>query len=138
MDGILSRFRSQLSENEPSDRSFGLLFAAALLVLGLRQHWTGFGGRGVPALAASVGIAILALASPQILRTTKRAWLFLGFLLSLVMHPLVMSVLFYGVVTPAGALMRLFGHDPLRLRRLPASTYWIARTKPASDMTEEF
>ena len=139
MESIYARFRAQLQESEPSDRRFGVLFATAMAILGLRQHWTGFGGGGAPALAASIALGIVALARPQILRTTKRVWLFLGFLMSLVAHPLVMGVLFYGVITPVGTLMRRFGRDPLRLKPVQvSSSYWIKRTRPASDMTEEF
>ncbi len=115
---------------EPSDRSFGFLIAAALLILGIRHKW---------ALAASVAIFIAALLSPHILRRPKRAWLFLGNRLSLIANPLVLGVLFFGVVTPAGLLMRAVGRDPLRLKASPSSpTYWIERTTPASDMTEQF
>jgi hypothetical protein len=115
---------------EPSDRSFGFLIAAVLLIPAFRHRW---------ALAVSVAMFLTALLSPQILRGPKRAWLFLGNLLSLIANPVVLGVLFFGVIAPAGLLMRAAGRDPLRLKAgagLP--TYWIERADSASDLKEEF
>jgi hypothetical protein len=45
--------------------------------------------------------------------------------------PIVMRLLFFGVVTPIGVAMRLAGRDPLRRRHDPsASSYWILRRPP--------
>ncbi len=42
---------------------------------------------------------------------------------------IVLGALFYGVVTPVGIIMRLFGRNPLRRRRDPrATTYWTDRS----------
>jgi hypothetical protein len=50
---------------------------------------------------------------------------------STVLTPLLMGLLFYGLVTPVGALMRVFGKDLLRLRRdTAAPSYWILRPPP--------
>jgi len=115
---------------EPSDRSFGFLVAAALLILGFRHRW---------ALAPDAALALVSAAVPHILRGPKRAWLFFGNLLSRIANPLVLGVLFFGVIAPAGLLMRAFGRDPLRLKARPGlPTYWIERSTPPSDMTEEF
>ena len=130
MEAILPRFRAQLAESEPSDRSFGLLAAAILLILGLRHGWL-----FIPAAA----LATVAALCPTVLRAPKRAWLYLGFLMSLIASPLVLGVLFFGVMTPVGLLMRAIGRDPLGLKpdgRSP--TYWFKRTNPASDMSEQF
>jgi hypothetical protein len=45
--------------------------------------------------------------------------------------PIVMRLLFFGVVTPIGLAMRLTGRDPLRRRHDPTATsYWIVRRPP--------
>ena len=46
-------------------------------------------------------------------------------------HMIALGLLFYGVLTPIGAAMRLTGKDPMRLRLEPgASSYWIPREPP--------
>jgi len=130
MEAVLERFRTQLVEGEPSDRSFGFLAAALLSILGFRHWWM---------FAAGAAIAVVAVVTPQILRVPKRAWLFAGFLMSLIVNPLLLGILFFGILTPAGLLMRAVGHDPLRLKPSPKlPTYWIQRTAPGSDMNEQF
>jgi hypothetical protein len=135
---LWSRFQTQLSEGESSDRSFGLLVGWAFVLLGVlpavRHH-------SVRLWMVILGGILLALAVvfPRSLREIKRAWLFFGFLLGLVVNPIVLGILFYGVITPFGWLMRRFGRDALRLRSNPAlKTYWRARTEPPSAMDDQF
>jgi hypothetical protein len=52
-------------------------------------------------------------------------------LLHSIVSPVVLAIMFYGVVTPMGVLMRAFGKDSLRLRRSGfAQSYWIKRDPP--------
>ncbi len=130
MAAVLARFRAQLVDGEPSDRSFGFLAAAGLVALAVRHRWM---------LAPGIALIVTAALFPSVLRGPKRAWLLLGFLLSLIANPLVLGLMFFGVLTPVGLLMRGIGRDPLRIKpsaRLP--TYWIERSHPGSDMNEEF
>jgi len=44
------------------------------------------------------------------------------------MSNIIMVLVFFGMVLPAGLVMRALGKDPLRLERQPdTSTYWIER-----------
>ena len=71
---------------------------------------------------------------PRALAPANRAWHRLGLLLHRVMTPVVMSVIFFATVTPMAVFMRLFGKDPLRLKREPeASSYWIPREPPGPE-----
>jgi len=55
----------------------------------------------------------------------------LGILLGRIAAPVALAILFYGVFTPIGAVMRLAGKDPLRLKRDPGSpSYWLPRQPP--------
>ena len=81
-------------------------------------------------LIISATILLITLATPALLTWPKRLWLRLGLLLNRVVGPVVLAFLFYFVVTPMGALMRMFGVDSLRLRRGANSSYWIKRDPP--------
>lgn len=51
----------------------------------------------------------------------------------------LLAVLFYGVVSPAGLLRRIFGGDPLRLRRSSEASYWVQRDpKPQGNLRDQF
>lgn len=116
-------------DHEPmgSDRSFGLVFAAAFTVIGCwplihtaPPRWW--------ALALAALFVTTALVLPQILHPLNRAWLALGRLLHRIMSPLVMGAIFFLCVTPIAYVMRLRGKDVLSLKRRPdLRSYWIPR-----------
>jgi hypothetical protein len=113
-----------------SDRSFGLVLAGFLALVGglglwrQSERWPLWAGLAVVALA-------LALLAPRLLARANRVWTKFGLLLHAVMSPLMLGVIFYLCIAPIGFLMRLSGKDPLRLRYEPqADSYWIKRVPP--------
>jgi hypothetical protein len=132
------------SESEPkigSDRSFGLVFAAAFLVIAFLPLV-----RSAPvrwwALVATAGFALAALVAPSVLRPLNQIWFKFGIALHHVINPIVMGAIFFVAVTPTALIMRAFGKDPLRLERdRTVATYWVARERPAPaprSMTRQF
>lgn len=113
-----------------SDRTFGLVFAAFFIIIagwpllhgGLIRWWS---------VAVAAIFAVTALVKPVLLAKLNRLWIKFGVLLGKVVSPIALSILFYGVVTPIGLLVRLTGKDPLRLKFDPAaSSYWLSRNPP--------
>jgi hypothetical protein len=123
-----------------SDRSFGLTFAGVLSAIAAISLWRGL-ERGVWELVLAAVFLIVAWISPGLLSRLNRAWAWIGRGLNSLVSPLLIIVLFYGVVTPVGLAMRAFGQDPLRLRRgAKAATYWIDSREgsEAPDMRRQF
>ena len=124
---------SALGERGPapgSNRGFGFLFGALFAVIGATL-WVGRGAVVAWPFAASGAFIAAALFRPALLGPFNRAWFRLGLLLSRIVSPVVLAVLFYAVVTPTGLVMRLMGKDPLRLHfDRQAESYWIRRTPP--------
>ena len=113
----------------PSDRNFGLMMAAVLLVYAAysRLH----GRPSSIALGTAVAFAALALLRPRVLHIPNVAWTRLGNLLERIVNPIVLGLVFALVITPLALVMRLAGRDPLR-RRIDrdATSYWIPRDDP--------
>lgn len=110
------------------NRGFGLVMAAFFLVLAILKLWLGAPGWTLSWLAAAALFLGLAFVAPGLLQPLNRLWFRFGLLLHRVVSPLVMAILFFGVVTPIGLLMRLFGQRPLRLGfEKGAASYWTAR-----------
>jgi hypothetical protein len=124
----------QASETAPgSDRSFGLVFAGAFLVLGLWPLLHAAAPR-LWMLAFAALFLAASLIRPRLLHPLNRAWTYFGALLQKVTSPIVLGLLFFIVVTPLALIMRLCGKDPLR-RQFNADTgsYWLPRDQPTPD-----
>ncbi len=122
-----------------SDRSFGVVMAAAFAILGGVRWYRRHGEDGFdlksPANAWFFAVAavflLVALVAPSVLNPLNKLWTKLGLLMGKVMAPIIMGLLLYLVVTPVGLLVRLFGGDPLRLKFDPkADSYWLKREPP--------
>ena len=113
-----------------SERGLGLVFAIVFAIIALWPVIWG-GGLRLWAIAIAAVFLILAFLWPAILRPLNIAWFRFGMLLGAVMTPLVMALLYAVAFVPTGWLMRLFGKDPLRLKRdSAAASYWIVREEP--------
>ena len=113
----------------PTARS-AFVFAVVFAVLGL---WPLQSGETpvflLIALAGAIGA--VALVRPALLAPLNRLWFRFGLLLNKITSPLIMGLLFYGLMTPYAYVLRWLGKDLLRLRFDPSTeSYWIERTPP--------
>jgi hypothetical protein len=121
--------REQIAEGS-SDRAFGWVFAAVFLII---AGWPLLSGEPPRWWAAAIAAAFAALAQlrPALLATPNRWWMKFGLLLGRIVAPIALGVLYYGALTPIGALMRLTGKDPMRQKlEREAPSYWTRRTPP--------
>lgn len=111
-------------------RNFGLVMAAALALLGLvRWALRGFAAVSMPTWLWGAALVFLgfALAFPRALEPVFRAWMALARALNWVMTRVMLTLVFYGMITPIRGLMRLFSGDPLKREWLPSGdSYWEA------------
>jgi len=114
-----------------SNRSFGLLFAVVCLLF---SAYAAFRGSVVLIvfvwLTGAIVFVVVAVVAPRLLMPFNKAWMMLGELMSKVVSPLVLGLIFFVLITPTAVFSRLFGRDELRLNRLKANSYWIDRMPP--------
>jgi hypothetical protein len=124
--------RRQNEAKASSERAFGLVFAAAFLVIALLPLvGEPSGPPRIWAFAVAALFLTLALVWTAPLRPLNYLWFRFGLILHRVVSPLVMGLLFFVVMTPIGMALRLAGKDPLRLRFDRAvRSYWIERQSP--------
>jgi hypothetical protein len=108
-----------------NEREFGLLVGGVFTALG---GWLCYRGKlgvlPVIFLGLGIGLMVLGALSPVALVLPNRAWMGLAEVLSSITTPIILAIVFFGLVTPIGVIKRLFGWDPLRRRANPAETYW--------------
>ena len=108
-------------------RKFGLMVGGVFLLLGTISWYRGH--TLPPRVLWAVGVALVVpgAVAPAVLRPVRTVWMHLAAVLGEVNSRLLLTVMFFLVVTPIGLLMRLFG-DPLR-RSLDekGASDWIRR-----------
>ncbi len=119
-----------------SNRAFGLFASAVLTSAGLYFFLTSQGSTLWPIFILS-GVFLLALTfiAPKALYPLNRVWFLLGEILGRVVSPVVLTVIFFLLLTPIGVLTRLFGRDELRLRIRVGKSCWVLREQ--SEVTPE-
>lgn len=115
-----------------AEREFGLLVGGILLALG---GWWLYRGR-FPAVAPwFLGggglLLLLGAVLPRALRAPYALWMALAERLARVASFVILSLVWFLVLTPIGLAKRAFGWDPLGRRSAPAGSTW--RDAPRRD-----
>jgi carbamoyltransferase len=113
-------------------RHFGLEIGVAVLLAGgwarHRQHPSL--GDGLAAIG--VGLLLVAAARPALLEPIGRRWVAAAAIVSRVTNPILLAVVYVGLITPIGLLRRTIGTSPLR-RDAASGSYWIRRPSRTRD-----
>jgi hypothetical protein len=113
-----------------SNRSFGLLLATICSVITGIHFWHGHMAFAWMALA--LVLMAISLTVPRVLAPAKRLWLKLAEMLSRVVTPIALGLMYLVAMIPIGLLIQLSGKDLLLLRReSSAPSYWIKRAAGA-------
>jgi hypothetical protein len=108
-------------------RKFGLTVGIALCLFGALFWWR---GKDFYIYLVAIGGAfiLLGLAVPIILKPIQKVWMTFAILLGWVMTRVILSILFFVMVTPIGMIAKLFGKDFLSLKfDKEAETYWLPK-----------
>ena len=114
----------------PSNKKFGffftLIFAAASAYFYNSENMTW----SFVFVTASFVFLVITVVRDVLLLPLNKLWMRFGFLLGIIISPLVLGVIFFGLFTPIATLMRLGGRDELRLKLSNRSSHWISRSEP--------
>ena len=121
----------------PSNRKFGFFFTAVFVVIGAYS----FSDETVTVsylifllAAAFLGVTLI---SADSLLPLNKLWMRFGLLLGMIVSPIVLAIVFFGLFTPIGLLMKLFGRDELRLKLTARPSHWKERSSNTSQ-TDSF
>ena len=119
-----------------SNRSFGIVFFVVFFVFAI---WPLLNNQDIRiwSLIISLVFLILGILNSNLLKPFNKIWFKFGMLLGNIVSPIVMSLVFFLVVTPTGYLMRFFGKDLLKLKKNKSNTYWLAKNYK-SNMKDQF
>ena len=107
-----------------SNRSFGIVFFIVFLLIAL--YPLSYSGEiRVWSAIISLIFLVLGLLNSKILTPLNKLWFKFGIILSKIISPLIMGIIFFLVVTTIGLIMRIFGKDVLNLKYNKNQSYWI-------------
>lgn len=128
---MLKREKMKISEIElPSNRKFGWFFAAIFAVAAFYFFYNSNVTWASVCITTSFILFLIGLVKSDILLPLNKLWMRFGLLLGMIVSPIVLGVVFFGIFTPIALLMRLGGRDELRLKFGQKSTHWISRNEP--------
>jgi len=126
-----------MSVSGSSNKSFGIVFFIVFFIISLYPLLNNENIR-IWSLIISVTFLILGIMNSNLLSPLNKIWFKFGMLLGNIISPLVMSLIFFLIVTPTGLLMRIFKKDLLNLKYNNKKTYWIEKNGPKSKMKNQF
>ena len=99
-----------------SNKSFGLVFFVIFIIIALWPLLND-GNIRIWSIIVSIIFLTLGLLNSKILTPFNKLWMRLGALLGIIVSPIVMGVVYFGIITPIGLIMKLFGKDVLNLKK---------------------
>ena len=120
-----------------TNKSFGIVFFLFFLIVSLFPLFKN-GNIRVWSLIIAIIFLILGLLNSKLLTPLNKIWFKFGILLGNFVSPIVMSIVFFAIVTPTSLIMKALGKNLLNLKKDNKKTYWIERSKIKSKMKNQF
>ena len=121
----------------PTNRNFGIVFFIFFLLISL---WLFLNDKTLAYLPLIISLVflILGLLNAKILTPLNKIWIKFGEILGSIVSPIVMAIIFFGIVTPTGLLLKFIGKDVLKLKQDKKDTYWIEKDNSNNSMKNQF
>jgi len=117
-------------------RSFGITIGIILLIVASLLFY--YDKASYQAIAIIAGAFIsLGIIIPILLKPAYLVWMTFAVILGWVMTRVILSIVFYLIMTPIGLITRLLGEDFLALKRLNSDSYWNNRDSN-SEMNQDY
>lgn len=117
-----------IKETKKDLRKFGLTVGSVIAVIGIVLFY--FEKSSAVYFAVIGGILIfLGVVFPRLLKQLNKFWMGLAIVLGFIMTRIILTTLFYIVITPIGFIAKIFGKKFMILKYdTSAETYWEKRS----------
>jgi hypothetical protein len=114
----------------PSNRKFGFFFTCVFAVAAAYFLYSLNIILVYTFVAAFSIFLVITLVKSDALLPLNILWMKFGVLLGMLVSPIVLGIIFFGLFTPIATLMRLSGRDELKLKFTQKVSHWIPRNDP--------
>ena len=120
-----------------SEKNFGLSFSTIFILITLYIYfkyniiikWL---------ILVSIILIFFSFFKPNFLKIPNILWNKLGYILGAIVSPLVMGIIFFGVVTPTGIIIKLKKFFLNFEKRKIYKTYWVINKEKKSSLKNQF
>ena len=126
-------------QNQKELREFGILIGLVFpILIGLVipllmghafRQWTLF--IAIPSL-------FLSIIRPKLLQIPYIIWIRFGLILGWINSRIILSIVFIAILLPTAFIMKIFGYDPLRFRKVQCSSYKEPINELNNDLSKPF
>ena len=111
----------------PSNRKFGYFFSTVFFVVSAYFYLKECTNTSYLFAVLSLLFLMTTVIKAETLLPLNKLWMHFGLLLGMIVSPIVLGFIFFGVFTPISLLTRLFGRDELRLKFTNRTSHWKGR-----------
>ena len=108
----------------PSNKKFGIFFTIVLLLVASYFLYLGNVLVSYTAFLISLFFLLASILKASLLLPLNKVWMRLGFIIGVIVNPIVLGIIFFLLFTPIALIMRLFRRDELRLEIKKGSSHW--------------
>ena len=117
-------------KSEKNDiRNFGLIIGGVLILIVMLLFWKEKQSYDILMIVGII-LCVTSLILPVILQPFYFVWMTFAVIMGWIMTRVILSLVFYGIITPIGLFSRLVGKEFLNLKlNKTENTYWNHRRK---------
>ena len=124
----------------PSNKKFGFFFTFVFLIVASYFFLSNSSLISYIFFGLAAVLLIITFVNERALLPLNKLWMKFGQMIGIVISPIVLGTIFFGIFTPYSFLMRLFGRDELQLKLKKRKSYWKLRNQsiPLTNFRKQF
>ena len=118
----------------PSNKNFGYFFSLVFFIVSTYLYYNEILTISYVFIIITIIFFTVTIINANLLLPLNKLWMRFGFLLGKIISPIILGVIFFGLITPYGIIMRMFGRDEPNLKKIKSKSYWIDRSNISSQI----
>ena len=119
--------------NIPSNKSFGVFLSVIFLIFSLLSYFNDLSSYYLLFFFRSLIILFITIIFPKVLGPFNFIWMKFGIYLGKIMNPIILSFIYFFIISPLAIILNLLGRDELRLKPKKVANYWVIRKEKNID-----
>ena len=116
----------------PSNKKFGYFFSFIFLIISTYLLYFSQYKAGYIFATLALLFFVISIIKSDLLLLLNKLWMRFGLLIGMFISPIVLGIIFFGLFTPYGLVMKIIGRDELHLKTSKDRSYWIPRSQFSS------